>query len=135
LLVPRWGISQDIGVLERFEAQNANIDAYRYRTSREVYFFVFSRENQPWTAGPCASDAEFLCFGLHQDGGRELMFCNGRNVEIAGKPVVSSAELVQRCELIHGAAGTRMFSSAPGGIALQESLAGLSLEKAETTSE
>jgi hypothetical protein len=135
LLVPRVAVSQEMGLLERLETDTADIDAYRYRTSRAEYLMVFSRGNEPWTVGPCASDAEFLCFGTHQDGGRELMFCNGRGVEIAGKPVVSSVELVQRCELLHGASGTRMFSSAQGGIALQESLGDVSLERAGTTAE
>ena len=134
LLVPRLAVSPEFGVLERVQPGNGNFDAYHYRTSREEYYVVFGN-GKPWTAGPCTSDAELLCFGIQQGGGRELMFCSGSYVEIAGKPVVSSAEIVQRCELIHGAGGTQMFSSAQGGIALQESLGDVSLQRAGTTAE
>jgi hypothetical protein len=115
------------------EAENMSVQAYRYRTSREEYFLIFAGSNEPWIVGPCASDAEFLCFGAHQDGGRELIFCNGRHVEISGKPVVSCEEVVQRCELVHSETGTQMFSSADGGIVLQESLGDISFAKAGTT--
>lgn len=135
LLVPRFAVPREIGVFERLHTEIANIDAYRYQTRIEEYLLVFSRGNEPWTVGACASDAEFLCFGTHQDGRRELMFCNGHRVEIAGKPVVSSVELVQRCELLHDASGTRMFSSAQGGIALHESFGDISLERAGRTAE
>lgn len=135
MLVPRLARAQEVGSLERLQAQNACIDGYRYRTSREEYFIVFNDDKHPWTLGPCASDAELLCFGIHHDGRRELIFCNGRQVKIAGNPVVCSAELVQRCELLYDGAGTRMFSSVPGGIALQESLGDIALEKAGTTAE
>jgi hypothetical protein len=133
LLVPRLEKAQQVGVLERVEVENVGVQAYRYRTSREEYSLVFSDSNEPWTVGPCVSDAEFLCFGAHQDGGRELIFCNGRHVEISGKPVVSCEEVVQRCELVHSETGTQMFSSADGGIVLQESLGDISFAKAGTT--
>lgn len=148
LLVPGLGSGQEIGVLEKLEAQSATldglsragetlapVDAYRYRTSREEYLIVFNDQKRSWVVELCASDAEVFCFGMHEDGRRELMFCNGRQVKIAGKAIVSSAELVQRCELVFGEGGTRMFSSAPGGIALQESLGHISFQKAGTTAE
>jgi hypothetical protein len=135
LLLPRVASAQEVGVLEVVRSEYAALHAYRYRTSREEYLIVFNDQDLPWVVGSCASDAEFLCFGSHKDGRRELMFCNGRQVKIAGKAVVSSAEVVQRCELLHGEGGTRMFSSAQGGIALQESLADISFEQTETTAE
>jgi hypothetical protein len=134
LLVPRLASAQEIGTLERLPAPQS-IDACRYTTRREQYLIVFANQTRPWTAGPCASDAELLCFGMHQNGRRELIFCNGRYVEIAGKPVVSSAQLVQRCELIHADDGTRMFSSAQGGIMQETSLGDISCEEIGTTAE
>lgn len=133
LLVPRLHSNQDIGILEKLQVQNSFVEAYRYHTLGEEYFLVFGNDNQPWSVGPCTSDAEFLCFGIHQDGRRELTFCSGHHVEIAGKPIVSSAELVQRCELICDGNGTQMFSSAQAGIALPESLGHISFERAGTT--
>jgi len=135
LLVPQLKGAQEIGILKRLEVGDADIDAYHYASATEEYYFIISDENEPWAVGPCASDAQFLCFGMHQDGHRELIFCNGRSVEIMGKPIVSGADVVQRCELLHGDTGTQMFSSAHGGIVLRESLGGLSFEKAGTTAD
>jgi Heparinase II/III-like protein/Heparinase II/III N-terminus len=129
LLVPGMEISDEAGVLNRVETHATAVDAYHYRTSREEYYLVFAGDQQSWAVGPCASDAEFLCIGVHQDGRRELIFCNGRRVEVAGKPVVSCAEIVQRCELAEVGGRTEMYASNHAGVTIHDGLKNVSLKQ------
>lgn len=79
------------------ERDNA-VSAYRYQTDAETYFIVFS-DGDTWRAGPCASDAEFLCLRTGRGEGSTLMFCYGSWAEVDRRRVAGLSEVVPHCEL------------------------------------
>ncbi len=135
LVVPRLHSQQELGLFRRLETGKTTVVAYHYMRDQEETYFIFAEGNESWQVENFASDAQFLCMSVRrQDSVRELMFCNGKYVEIMGRAIVSSAELVQRCELIQGESGVQTFSSAHAGTLVQQALGDFAFTDSKRTS-
>jgi hypothetical protein len=104
------GSAAEPGELAKIEESTERVHGYRQRSEDGEHYFLFGPGEQKWSLGPWTSDAEFVYFGMNSDGRRELIFCHGSYVEIAGRPIVSCGEVASRCEIVESNGEAAIFS-------------------------
>jgi Heparinase II/III-like protein/Heparinase II/III N-terminus len=106
------------------------VSAYRFAYNREEYLFVFTHAKS-WTFSEWKSDAEFLSTGSKNGKLDTLVFCKGTYVEVRGVKVVSSSNVMQRCEIIYSRGTPQVICSEADILVSQEGLSKL-FETGET---
>ncbi len=114
LLLPVEEAFEKLGVLTQIdhEGKNAPVRGYRYDTDQGCHYVFFAEGSKRWDSGPCASDAQFLYWGIGRHGDRRhLVACGPSYVEIGGRQVIAFKQAVDRFDCVGDGKGMQIFCS------------------------
>jgi hypothetical protein len=114
LLLPLGIRSGDTGTLTQTTtgSESAPVHCFFYETQDEYSHIFFAEGNQRWEAGPWASDAFFLYYGVTPREKRvHLVLSEGSYIEAGGQRVVTCRRPVERWECVCRGTAQQMFCS------------------------
>lgn len=135
LMLPGEAVRQatDKLVQVNVDAKNQSVVSYRFTVDEEEHNIIFGHGG-PWALSPWASDAELFCWSQNQDKTRRtLVCCNASYVEVGGRKVVSSPQVLTRCEIASFGGILRWTSSHPNVMVDEQRFATVSIEPSEST--